>query len=167
MGNLMPASSSTCSTNNQNDPEAAQALISIPELAEKLIIVPLDLTHSAILNNQIQQRLLSPNPTRFRQMWIDLGRFFAKKYEIVFGFAEGPPLHDVCAVHIASLVGRGITSEKGGRWFGRKMHCKVDTSDGTTRGQTVCNVWDFFKGEGKITIAFTIEVKNSFSIRCS
>jgi hypothetical protein len=32
---------------------------------------------------------------------------------------EGPPFHNVCAVHIAGLIGRGIGSEKGGRWYGR------------------------------------------------
>jgi len=121
-------------------------------------MVPLDLTHSALLTKGIEERILSANPTRFRQMWIDLGQFFAQTYADVFGITEGPPLHDVCAVHIASLIGRGIGSEKNGMWYGRKMHCHVETGEGRTRGQTVCDVWNYLEGEGKITLACEIKV---------
>ena len=100
----------------QSDPEAAETMFSFPELAEKLIMVPLDLTHSALLTKEIEQRILTSQPSKFRQMWVELGRFFAHKYATVFGITAGPPLHDVCAVHIASLVGQGVVSQKGGRW---------------------------------------------------
>jgi len=133
-------------------------LFSIPELAEKLIMVPLDLTHSALLTKEIESRILTDTPTKFRQMWVDLGQFFAQTYADVFGITEGPPLHDVCAVHIASLVARGVQSEKGGRWYGRRMHCQVETGEGRTRGQTVCDVWGYLEGEGRITLACDIEV---------
>jgi len=92
-------------------------------------------------------------------MWVDLGRFFAERYANVFGFTEGPPIHDVCAVHIASLVGRGIESKKDGRWYGKKMICHVETGDGRTRGQTVCDLWGYIEGHGKITVASDIEVR--------
>jgi inosine-uridine nucleoside N-ribohydrolase len=133
-------------------------LFSIPELAEKLVMVPLDLTHYALLTKDIEKRILTDHPTKFRQMWAELGQFFAQKYSDVFGITEGPPLHDVCAVHIAGLIGRGVGSEKGGRWYGRTMHCQVETGDGRTRGQTVCDVWNYLEGEGKITLACDIEV---------
>jgi inosine-uridine nucleoside N-ribohydrolase len=123
-------------------------------------MVPLDLTHTALLTKQIEHRLLSDRPSKFRQMWIDLGRFFAQKYEIVFGFKDGPPLHDVCAVHIASLVGRGINSEAGGKWFGRKMYCLAETGEGRARGQTICDVGNHLEGAGKITVASTMEVSS-------
>jgi inosine-uridine nucleoside N-ribohydrolase len=121
-------------------------------------MVPLDLTHSALLTKDIEQRILSDKPSKFRKMWVDLGQFFASTYADVFGIMEGPPLHDVCAVHIAGLIGRGVVSEKGGRWFGRRMHCHVETGEGRTRGQTVCDVWNYLEGEGKITLACDIEV---------
>jgi inosine-uridine nucleoside N-ribohydrolase len=132
-------------------------LFSIPEVAEKLVMVPLDLTHSALLTKSIEQRILSPKPTKFRQMWVELGKFFADKYATVFGITAGPPLHDVCAVHIACLIGHGVESQKGGRWYGRKMHCHVETGEGRTRGQTVCDLWNHLEGSGKITVASTIE----------
>jgi inosine-uridine nucleoside N-ribohydrolase len=121
-------------------------------------MVPLDLTHSALLTKEIEARILSDKPSKFRQMWIDLGRFFAQTYADVFGIMEGPPLHDVCAVHIAGLIGRGVMSEKGGRWFGKKMHCHVEAGEGRTRGQTICDVWGYIEGPGKMTLACDIEV---------
>jgi inosine-uridine nucleoside N-ribohydrolase len=134
-------------------------LFSTPILAEKLIMVPLDLTHSALLTETIEERILTSNPSKFRQMWVDLGRFFAQRYADVFGFTQGPPIHDVCAVHIAGLVGRGIESEKDGKWYGKKMICHVETGDGRTRGQTVCDLWGYIEGHGKITVASDIEVR--------
>lgn len=121
-------------------------------------MVPLDLTHSALLTEEIEERILTSNPTTFRRMWVELGRFFAHKYATVFGITAGPPLHDVCAVHIASLVGQGIGSQKDGRWYGRKMHCHVETGEGRTRGQTICDLWNYIEGQGKITVAETINV---------
>jgi inosine-uridine nucleoside N-ribohydrolase len=135
-------------------------LFSIPALAEKLVLVPLDLTHTALLTKEIECRILTPSPTKFRQMWAELGKFFADKYATVFSITAGPPLHDVCAVHIASLIGRGIQSEKGGRWYGKKMHCHVETGDGRTRGQTVCDLWNYAEGQGKITVGSSIDVNS-------
>jgi inosine-uridine nucleoside N-ribohydrolase len=121
-------------------------------------MVPLDLTHSALLTSEIQDRILTDNPTPFRQMWVDLGQFFASRYSEVFLMTEGPPLHDVCAVHVASLIGQGVGSEKGGRWYGKQMHCHVEIGDGRTRGQTVCDIWNYLVGDGKITVAYDINV---------
>jgi inosine-uridine nucleoside N-ribohydrolase len=133
-------------------------------LAEKLVMVPLDLTHKALLTNDIESRILTPNPTKFRQMWAELAKFFADKYATVYGITAGPPLHDVCAVHIASLIGRGVPSEKGGRWYGKKMHCHVETGDGRTRGQTICDLWNHVEGQGKITVGSTIDVTPPFCL---
>ena len=93
-------------------------------------MVPLDLTHSALLTEKIEERILSSNPTTFRQMWVELGRFFAHKYATVFGITAGPPLHDVCAVHIASLVGHGDWKSK--RW---KMVWSKDALSCRDRGR--------------------------------
>ena len=130
-------------------------------------MVPLDLTHSALLTEEIEERILSSNPTPFRQMWVDLGRFFADKYATVFGITAGPPLHDVCAVHIASLVGQEVGSQKDGRWYGRKMHCHVETGEGRTRGQTICDVWNYIEGQGKITVAENIKVPKLYTAKAN
>jgi inosine-uridine nucleoside N-ribohydrolase len=122
-------------------------------------MVPLDLTHSALLTKEIEQRILSSNPSRFRRMWVDLAQFFAASYADVFGITEGPPLHDVCAVHIAGLIGRSVESREGGRWYGKKLFCHVEGGDGRTRGQTICDVWGYqTDGPGKITLACGMEV---------
>ena len=127
-------------------------------------MVPLDLTHSALLTKEIEGRILSSKPTKFRQMWVDLGQFFAQTYVDVFGITEGPPLHDACAVHIAALIGQGIESQKGGRWYGRKMHCHVEIGEGRARGATICDVWNYLEGPGKITLACSIEVEILISL---
>src|SRR5579859_1826411 len=129
-----------------------------------MVMVPLDLTHSALLTKEIQQRILTSTPSNFRQMWVDPGQFFARTYADVFGMTEGPPLHDVCAVHTASLIGRDVPSEKGGRWFGKKMHVHAETGEGPTRGQTVCDVSGYIEGPGKLTLACDIEVCINVSV---
>ncbi len=45
-----------------------------------------------------QQPEAAPPATPFRQAVQQLLLFFAETYRTVFGFAEGPPLHDPCAV---------------------------------------------------------------------
>jgi len=38
------------------------------------------------------------------------------------------------------------------------MHCQVEIGDGRTRGQTICDIWNYVEGDGKIILATGIEV---------
>ena len=89
------------------DPEAARSIFSNPELQEKTVLIPLDVTHLAFANSRVQDLLWhgkpseqSPNPSDLRQMYHELLMYFAHTYARVFGMADGPPLHDPVAVAV-------------------------------------------------------------------
>ena len=65
-------------------------------------------------------------------MVIELMTFFSQTYKDVFGFMEGGPVHDACAVAYA------IQPEL---FQATKMHVTVVTGDHLCAGQTVCDQW--------------------------
>ena len=91
----------------QCDPESARSLLRNPLLQGKIVMIGLDVTHSALASEGIQQRVLhgdigkgfqSPHP--MRRMFYELLTFFSGTYREVFGFMDGPPLHDPLAVAV-------------------------------------------------------------------
>ena len=92
---------------SQCDPEAAQSIFSNIHLAEKTTLIPLDITHQVLVSHKILDDLLygttpvdimSHVSLRLRPMLHDLLTYFADTYEKIFGFTNGPPLHDPVAV---------------------------------------------------------------------
>lgn len=88
--------------------EAAQIVLNAPL---KKTMIPLNVTHQALLTPQRHARLLQPEiapdwnegslPTALsplRHTLSSLFRFFADSYREVFGFVDGPPLHDALTV---------------------------------------------------------------------
>ena len=69
------------------DPEAAAALFGNAELAPKLTMVPLDVTHQVLATPEVQARLLGgkdgEGKTKLRRMLVDLLLFFAETYRSV------------------------------------------------------------------------------------
>ena len=103
-------------------------------------MIPLDLTHLVIANQEVQAMILNggerePNQTKsilamnLRPMFHDLLLFFAETYRNVFGLREGPPLHDPVAV--AAILPESVISFDDND--GEKWHVKVvtDGSHGT------------------------------------
>ncbi|KAF2860057.1 Inosine/uridine-preferring nucleoside hydrolase [Piedraia hortae CBS 480.64] len=83
------------------DPEAASAVFANRELAERTVLVPLDLTHQFLATEEIRTAIAKPlTPTR--KLFAGILQFFAKTYSEVFGFKEGPPVHDMLAVATAA-----------------------------------------------------------------
>ena len=91
------------------DPEAAAVLFDNPILAPKMVMIPLDVTHSVLATKGIQEILLYGKKSgrygvtgrsTLRTMLVELLMFFAKTYADVFGITEGPPLHDPLAVAV-------------------------------------------------------------------
>lgn len=90
-----------------SDPEAAAIIFSLPALAAKTTLIPLDITHQVLATKDVQHLLhygkMNPpstdtTPSKLRIMLIELLCFFAETYATVFGLTEGPPLHDPIAV---------------------------------------------------------------------
>ena len=95
LGNSGP----TAEFNIQMDPEAAK--IVMDSLVQKTMI-PLQITHNAIITNEIEQRLignLDPDKpeSQYRTCIKGFLNFFRETYADVFSF-DGPPLHDPVAV---------------------------------------------------------------------
>ncbi|KAF7302003.1 IU-nuc-hydro domain-containing protein [Mycena indigotica] len=126
------------------DPLAAQILLDAPV---KKTMIPLNVTHMAILTPQIHAKLLSPAydwqgadlplPTassNLREMLSALISSFAESYRKAFGFADGPPLHD--ALTVAYIACPDIFSAK-------RFRVDVEQSGIHTSGETVVNLWDY------------------------
>ena len=100
-GNTRP----TSEFNIEVDPEAAKVVF---DSGIPVVMVPLEVTHTALVRPAVIESLrrrLSVDPasasaalTPFGRVVIDLLLFFEQSYREFFGFDDGPPLHDPCAV---------------------------------------------------------------------
>jgi uridine nucleosidase len=72
-------------------------------------MIPLNVTHTAIVTKHIRSQLLSPNASpagdvlaesssALRRTISELITFFAETYKATFGFDDGPPLHDALTI---------------------------------------------------------------------
>lgn len=81
---------------------ASEMVFSNDILKSKTIIVPLNITHKAIVTPSIAQKIRGSQqtPSVVRQMLFELIQFFTKTYEKQFEFSQGPPLHDPLAIFV-------------------------------------------------------------------
>ncbi|EWC48522.1 hypothetical protein DRE_07717 [Drechslerella stenobrocha 248] len=115
------------------DPEAASSIFTLPALSGKILLAPLDLTHTVLATAAVRSTLLTPTPTLFRTMLHDLLMFFAGTYARVFGMTTGPPLHDPVAV-AALLYEDGSDPALGFEW----EECSIEIIlQGEQLGKTV------------------------------
>lgn len=112
--------------NIENDPEAAAIVF---QSGMEVAMVPLELTHTALVTPEVLRLLGDETP--FRRKIRDLLLFFRDTYLRVFGFPD-PPLHDPLAVWYA-LEPENFT--------GRKMRVEIETRSDLSRGQTVCDFY--------------------------
>lgn len=87
-----------------SDPEAARVVLTCPELAGRIVLVPINLTHQVIATADVLQSVQHgpkfDKYTVFRQMMYELLTYFATTYKRKFGFKDGPPVHDPLAVAV-------------------------------------------------------------------
>ncbi|KAL4076299.1 Inosine/uridine-preferring nucleoside hydrolase domain-containing protein [Scleroderma citrinum] len=125
------------------DPEATQIVLNCPV---KTVMVPLNVTHTAIATQAIHTRLcasvdqdstsnIAPS-TDLRLMLSSLITFFAHTYKEVYGFEDGPPLHD--ALTIAFVSNPDL-------FRSRRYHVDVECHGQHTTGETIVDFWDFEK----------------------
>ncbi|KAG6373819.1 Inosine/uridine-preferring nucleoside hydrolase domain-containing protein [Boletus reticuloceps] len=140
-GNITPAAE----YNILCDPEAAQIVVNNPL---KTVMLPINVTHTAIVNQGIHARLCSPHQhdhhmhdgtsespaTNLRKMLSSLVTYFGDTYREIFGFENGPPLHD--ALTIAYVSNPAL-------FEGRRLHVDVETRGEHTTGATIVDTWNF------------------------
>lgn len=135
--------SSSAEFNILCDPEAAQIVLDAPV---KKTMIPLNVTHTAILNHAIYKRLLSPvtptttfddlpaASTKLRYMLSTLVTYFADAYKSTFGFMDGPPLHD--ALTIAYVAHPELFKV-------RRYRVDIELTGALTVGETVVDMYNY------------------------
>lgn len=113
--------------NIQTDPEAAKIVFE----AISIVMVPLEVTHTALATPEILKQICPDDASLFRILIRDLILYFKSTYTRVFGF-EDPPLHDPCAV--AFVIAPHLFQTK-------RMHVDIEVGSSLTSGQTVCDIW--------------------------
>lgn len=127
------------------DPHAAQIVLDAPV---RTVMIPINVTHTAIVTRQVFWQLLSPSvpvdddpdvplpkaDTTLRHALFTLLDFFAESYKSTFGFQHGPPLHDALTIAYVSQSD-----------LFRSKRYRVDVELGGTHciGETVVDVWNY------------------------
>lgn len=75
------------------DPHAANFILSDPETKDKCILLPLNVTHKAIADQRVQDRIRGDGECNLRELFYELFQFFEHCYKEVQGF-DYPPTHD-------------------------------------------------------------------------
>lgn len=114
-------------------------------------MVPLNVTHTAIVTRAVHRKLLSPTSTvadeseplppaetSLRHMLSTLVSFFAATYKVTFGFMDGPPIHDALTI---AYVSRPDLF----KW--RRLRVDVELAGAHTAGETVADVWNYKKSD--------------------
>lgn len=110
-------------------------------------MIPLNVTHTAIVTREIHRKLLSPSDpagdeatplppptTPLRRMLSTLVSFFAEAYKETFGFVRGPPIHD--ALTIAYVAHPEFFAS-------RRFRVDVELNGAHTVGETVVDLWNY------------------------
>ena len=129
--------------NIENDPEAAHIVF---ESGVELTMVPLEVTHTVLADQEVLDRIGTHSP--FRKKITDLLLFFSETYKRVFGF-EHPPLHDPLAVYFV------LNPEA---FSCRELRVDIERSSVLSRGQTVCDYYGRSSGKANCKVALKVEV---------
>ena len=114
----------------------------------KKIMMPINVTHTAIVNKAIHRELLSPGSslnisadadlpkasTNLRHTLSTLISYFADTYKSTFGFNDGPPLHD--ALTVAYIAHPEL-------FKGTRHRVDIELTGEHTTGETVVDIWKY------------------------
>ncbi|EGV61070.1 Uridine nucleosidase 1 [Yamadazyma tenuis] len=126
------------------DPKAANNLFHDEDLMDKLIVNGLNITHTAIADETIRQKLFGkPHKNLVRPMFESIMMFYFKQLYSENGWA-GPPLHDPLAVFTLLPVLYGAQAYKF-EWFRRRV---TAVEGGENDGETVFVDGSKFEDDG-------------------
>jgi purine nucleosidase len=129
--------------NIENDPEAAHIVF---ESGVDLTMVPLEVTHTVLADEEILARIGTHSP--FRKKITDLLSFFSETYKRVFDFNH-PPLHDPLAVYYV------LNPEA---FSCREMRVDIERGSSLSRGQTVCDFYGRSSEKANCRVALKVDV---------
>lgn len=130
------------------DPEAAQMLL-LHAHPLPVAMVPLEVTHSALVTPKVLEDLRGVCPGPFGSLQRDLLLFFKSTYQTVFGF-DHPPLHDPCAVFyvLSPLLFKT-----------KKMRVDIVVGQGPCKGQTICDAYGHDPRPPNVTVCEAMDVE--------
>jgi uridine nucleosidase len=111
-------------------------------------MIPLNVTHKAIVTSAVHAKLMNstahdaPPPgaatasSQLRYTLSTLISAFREAYESVFGFMDGPPLHDALTIAYVS---------KPELFTGKRYRVDVELTGAHSSGQTVADVYGYLK----------------------
>ncbi len=108
-------------------------------------MIPLNVTHKAIVTNPVYAKLMDPTAhdvppeaasSQLRHTLSTLIIVFKEKYESIFGFVDGPPLHDALTIAYVS---------KPELFTGKRYRVDVELTGVHSSGQTVADVYGYQK----------------------
>ncbi|EGG19258.1 N-D-ribosylpurine ribohydrolase [Cavenderia fasciculata] len=133
------------------DPEAAKMCF---ESGVKIVMVPLEVSHRALIDSHIVDRIQKIGDTNFIKLCVELLKFFAENYKTMFGM-EHPPLHDPLAV--AHVINPSIFKT-------RHLRVDVECTSHLSFGQTVCDVWNMSKLPKNVHVAVEVDIDKFFDL---
>ena len=122
---------------------AAQVVLDAPV---KKTMIPLNVTHTAIVNKYIHARLLTSSnaqwdgpvlpqaSSKLRYALSTMITFFADAYKSTFGFEDGPPLHDALTIAYVSQPNLFVCE---------RYRVDVELAGKYSSGETVVDVWHY------------------------
>jgi inosine-uridine nucleoside N-ribohydrolase len=146
IGNIDPASE----FNFMNDPDAAHVVFTSPNVP-RLVMVPLELTHTVCATTEVSERLRSLS-SPFSSILDHLIHFFAASYKQVFQF-NSPPLHDPCAV--AYVADRDLFEEQ-------LMHVDIERKSEYCQGRSICDIFHQLGKENNCVVVTKIKEVEQF-----
>lgn len=96
MGNISPHAE----FNVFCDPHAAKIILEEPLLINKVILTPLNITHTVLANKDVREAIRGPieSPSPIREMFSGILEFYNGYYQERYTDIAGPPVHDPLAV---------------------------------------------------------------------
>ncbi|ODV82006.1 nucleoside hydrolase [Suhomyces tanzawaensis NRRL Y-17324] len=132
------------------DPHAASHVVQ--ELGDKIILAPLNITHTAMALEPVRQRMYQADSeldSPIRKLFYDVVMFFYDKYQIRYGPMAGPPVHDPLALF---LVQAFIDDDEKYNFVYERRKMEV-IEEGEREGSSV-----IVEGEGGVYIGKSINV---------
>lgn len=137
--------------NIQTDPEACHVIL---ESGCPVTMVPLEVTHTALVTGDVMRRIRSIGNPVFVQTVTELLHFFADTYSKVFKF-DMPPLHDPCAV--AYVISPDMFESE-------FLRVDVELASSLTAGQTVVDVWRQSKKKPNVHVCMKMNVPRFWNL---
>jgi len=154
IGNITPGAE----FNIWTDPESAQMVFNLGKAPLNLpvILVPLDVTHTCIVTATVMEMvwkkcIRSNTASPITRMCMELLQYFALTNKEKFGFEDGPPLHDPCAV--AYVLNPRLFEVQ---YMNVEVECNKSELG---QGQTVCDIYGTTGREQNVHVCKTMDVE--------